>query len=112
MLVSAAVRLHQRHKAAPRFVSSAGVALHCRITSQFMDMTSSFALASGKPPLSETARWTSAITTMRATATNTLPGMGNRILLYLFHFGYPCPPSSRQRSSVWAFWRLSVCRPG
>jgi hypothetical protein len=51
-----AARLHQRHKAAPRSVSSASVARHCRITSQLMDMTSSFALLLGKPLLSETVR--------------------------------------------------------
>src|SRR5437763_12032751 len=41
MPVSPAARVHQRHKAAPRAVSCAGVALGWMMTSQWMDMTNS-----------------------------------------------------------------------
>jgi hypothetical protein len=41
MPVFPAVQMHQRHKAVPKVVSCSGAALHCRITSQLIDMTSS-----------------------------------------------------------------------
>src|SRR5437870_5211724 len=48
MPLSAKPRVPQRHRAAPTALSCSGVALHCRITSQLMDMADSLALTATK----------------------------------------------------------------